>query len=185
MKHPKHFLGGLFMLLNWLFGSQVLTLIETRWMLRLWPWVIAEISVSINLRQTWQLYSCCLSHTSPPFLIGQCVDIFPTEILCAHTPLWLKHKGHSCLSVSLQGYQRIQMLPVCVFVKPWKWLCFICSLTSFRPTEWSLCVPERPNWVDSGVSCLLLTCMTSQFLDRAACLRSPLAVKGSSTWANV
>lgn len=45
-----------------------------------------------------------------------------------------------------------------------KWLCLICSLTSFKPTEWSQCVPEQPNWVDSAVSCLMCTCMTSSSL---------------------
>ncbi len=43
-------------------------------------------------------------------------------------------------------------------------LVFICSLTPFRPTEWSQCVLAQPNWVDSTVSCLLLTCMTSSSL---------------------
>lgn len=50
---------------------------------------------------------------------------------------------------------------------------FICSLTSFRPTEWSQCVPEQPNWVDSTVSCLLLCTHGIQAFDGTACLGYP------------
>lgn len=41
-----------------------------------------------NLKE--YMTSISFSHMLFPLLIGQCVDIFPTEVLCAHPPLMIQ-----------------------------------------------------------------------------------------------